>query len=192
MSAAVRAPGRPRSATVDQAILVAALDEYGERGYDGFCLENVATRAGVAKATIYRRHPSKLDLVMAAVDAFATGGNPLPDTGSLHGDLLSRARGLRTLATSEHGAVIRRMSAEHAQYPELDRAHRKFIASRRTDGRTIVRRAVARGEIRGDIDCDLIVDLCVGPVFYRAIVTSEPISDAYLRRLIDAVVRIAS
>ncbi len=184
-----RAPGRPRNVAADRAILDAALDEYAERGYEGFCVDAVAARAGVAKATVYRRHCSKLALVMAAVDAFVVEESPSPDTGTLRGDLLQRVRSLRRLATGERGSVIRRLASDSGTFPEVAEAHRAFIATRRTEGRALVQQAVARGEIASTVDAELIADLTVGPVFYRAILTNEPISDSYLRNLVDAALR---
>ena len=94
----VRRPGRPRSAEVDAAILGAATELFVEHGYDGLCVEAVAARAGVSKAAIYRRHPSKAELVMAAAEALSRSAKgPVPDSGSLRDDL-------RTLAAATGGS----------------------------------------------------------------------------------------
>src|SRR5580704_5442851 len=77
-----RRPGRPRSEQAEQAIIDAALELFGERGVEGVCVEAVAARAGVGKATIYRRWPSKEELLIAAL---GTTRAPLddPDTGNV-------------------------------------------------------------------------------------------------------------
>ena len=71
-----RRPGRPRSERADQAIIDAALSLFAESGPDGLCIERVAARAGVGKATIYRRWPGKEDLLLDAIAALKA---PLPD-----------------------------------------------------------------------------------------------------------------
>ena len=84
---AERRPGRPRSATADQAILDAALELFVEAGLEGLAVEQVAARAGVGKATIYRRYPGKIDLVIAAARCLTSAVAPVPDTGTADGDL---------------------------------------------------------------------------------------------------------
>ena len=84
--------GRPRSAEADDAILDAALDQFCDFGYDGLSVERVAAGAGVAKTTIYRRYPTKLDLVMAALARAKEGARAPVGSGSLRADLLDMAR----------------------------------------------------------------------------------------------------
>ena len=79
--------GRPRNPECDRAILDAALSEFADRGLDGMSVDAVAARAGVSKATIYRRFASKTELVVAASFAIADQEAPKPDTGSLRGDI---------------------------------------------------------------------------------------------------------
>ena len=86
-----RRPGRPRSAEADEAILEAAIELFAEVGLDGLTVEGVAARAGVGKATIYRRYPSKVDLVVAAARCFTQGPTSPPDTGT-HARRPARAR----------------------------------------------------------------------------------------------------
>ncbi|MDR0343309.1 MAG: TetR/AcrR family transcriptional regulator, partial [Nocardiopsaceae bacterium] len=84
--------GRPRSEQADRAILTAAADLLAERGLAGMPIEEVAARAGVGKATIYRRWPSRGALALDAFQAEFAGQQRLPDTGTLHGDLLAALR----------------------------------------------------------------------------------------------------
>ena len=81
--------GRPRSTEADEAILEAAIDAFVEQGWNGLTIEGVAARAGVGKATIYRRYQSRMDLLFAAVRKLAQERDPVPDTGTLRGDLLA-------------------------------------------------------------------------------------------------------
>src|SRR5262249_51947519 len=89
-----RTPGRTRTAVGNRAIFEAALEEYGARGFDGMSVDAVAARAGVSKATIYRRFESKLELVTAAMYQIAEERKPTPDTGTLRGDARALLDGL--------------------------------------------------------------------------------------------------
>ena len=91
MTAAPVRAGRPRSTEADDAILDAALDQFCDFGYDGLSVERVAATAGVAKTTIYRRYPTKLDLVMAAIERAKEGARAPVGSGSLRDDLLVEA-----------------------------------------------------------------------------------------------------
>src|SRR6201999_3061456 len=85
----VRRPGRPRDPEVEQHIVATAVDIVGESGFDGLTMDEVARRAGVAKATVYRRFPSRVDLSMAVCHALTPAMGPEPDTGSIENDLLA-------------------------------------------------------------------------------------------------------
>ena len=101
----VRRPGRPRSVDVDHAILEAALEEYGRHGLRGMSVDAVAARAGVSKATIYRRFESKLELVTAAMYQVAEERKPTPDTGSLAGDLRALVHNLIEMIAATRRSV---------------------------------------------------------------------------------------
>src|SRR5689334_1553080 len=97
-------PGRQRSAAVDEVILAATLDQLGRDGYDGFTVASVIERAGVSSATLYRRWPTKLELVMAAVSTLAP--EPLGvDTGTLAGDLEALTQDLAASALRKRDDV---------------------------------------------------------------------------------------
>jgi AcrR family transcriptional regulator len=184
-----RRPGRPRSLEVDTSILEAATELFIELGYDGLCVEGVAARAGVSKATIYRRYPSKADLLIAAAAELGRSAKgPIPDTGSLREDL--RALGLgyrRLLEDSDAGRAIPAMIVARHRDPELADAHAAFIAERRAEAADIVRRGVARGEIRADADVELVIDLVAGPLFYKILINGTALEDDYVDRLVDSV-----
>src|SRR5438132_7533609 len=102
-----RRPGRPRSAEADEAILEAAVDLFAEVGLEGLTVEGVAARAGVGKATIYRRYPGKVDIVVAAARRFTEGPVEAPDTGTTRGDLRELVDGLvRLLTKTPLGRVL--------------------------------------------------------------------------------------
>ena len=185
----VRRPGRPRSAEADEAILEAALDLFAKRGYEGLSVEAVAAQAGVSKATIYRRYPSKTDLVIASCQRLAARVPP-PDTGTLRGDLESIVGNLcRKLRTSVEGRAIAQMVSEMTRNPGLADAHHGFVAERRQRGIDALRRGVERGEVRSDIDVDLAADLVAGPIFYRALVSGGRIDERFARQHVAELVR---
>lgn len=184
-----RLPGRPRSVEADQAILDAAVELFTEHGYDGLSMERVAERAGVGKATIYRRYPTKADLVLAATACVIQGVDTHPDTGSLHGDIEALANNIVRKLTSEVGRLIPQLVAEMSRHADLADAHRGFVATKRAHSKEAFRRAIARGEMSPDFDIELAADLLAGPLFYRRLLSGAPLSKRYVAALVDAVCR---
>ena len=167
-SAPARGRGRPRSAEAHQAILGATLTLLDEVGYRALTIEAVAARAGVGKTTIYRRWPSKLELV---VEAVAEMRPPLPteDTGSLQGDFLAFQRGqISRVAAGPMPRIAPRLLAESVSDRELHEAvQRELIDPIRTAIGEVLQRGVDRGELRADLDLELATDVVHGTVVYR-------------------------
>lgn len=185
-----RAPGRPRSAEADDAILEAAFEQLAETGFEGLSIEAVAARAGVGKATVYRRYSCKVELVAAACRAHADLGSEGPDTGSLRTDLRAVLGTLaHVLTATPVGRVMPTLVADKVRVPALDAEQRAIVREKRRRHRAVIDRAVARGELAHDADPELVIDACVGPVFYRFLVSGADLDDAYLDALVDAVVR---
>jgi AcrR family transcriptional regulator len=184
---ACRKRGRPRSAQADEAILDAAIDAFIEHGWNGLTIEGVAARAGVGKATIYRRYECRMDLLFAAARKLAQERDPVPDTGTLRGDLLAMVDSFAAMVTStRHGQAIPEMVAATAKHPELNAPYREFLSDRRDAWRTAIARGVDHGELPASVDRELLVDLLVGPLFYRALVSHEPTDADYRAGLVDA------
>ena len=185
-----RRPGRPRSAVCDEAILEAAVHLFAEGGFDGLTVEGVAARAGVGKATIYRRYPCKIDLVVAASRAFSNDGDTVPDTGDTRADLRLLVHQLIAMLTETPlGRVIPVMVADRTHVPELAQAHREIIEEKRARHRAVVCRGVARGDLRTGVDVEAVIDAYVGPIFYRFLVSDGPLDDAFADSLVDTVLR---
>jgi len=167
-AAPARGRGRPRSAEAHQAILGATLTLLDEVGYRALTIEAVAARAGVGKTTIYRRWPSKLELV---VEAVAEMRPPLPteDTGSLQGDFLAFQRGqISRVAAGPMPRIAPRLLAESVSDRELHEAvQRELIDPIRTAIGEVLQRGVDRGELRADLDLELATDVVHGTVVYR-------------------------
>lgn len=177
-----------RSQRVVSDVLRAALDELNRGGYGALRVEDVAARASVNKTTVYRRWPTKADLVTAAIRAFAGYDEPLPDTGSIRGDL--REMVLRTIQfcqTPEGQALTRFVTMETGD-PEVDRLVRSLRDASTERRRLLVERAIARGELPAGIDTRLIVDAVFAPITSRVVRLREPVDPATAEVLIDLVI----
>lgn len=180
--------GRPRSTVADAAILEAATELFCDLGYEGLSIEGVAAKAGVAKTTIYRRYPTKLDLVMAVNGCLSTGMVAQPDTGTLRDDLVAIASGFHTmLSQTNAGRAIPKILAAKLANPELARAHEAFVAGRRDITVGVIRRGIERGELPAETDPMLIADLITGALFLRVFVTGQPVTRRYLDALVDQI-----
>ena len=188
---APRPPGRPRSAEADRAILRATIDLLADEGYGGVTMEGVAGRAGVGKATVYRRWPCKSALVVDAVTACRESGSQPPDTGSTREDLLVFVRGfMHHLRTSDAGRVMPALVAELSRSAELAQAFREgFVQPRRAKVLEAVRRGVERGEVRAGVDPELVADGVVAVLLHRFLVTGMEIDDDLPERLVDILWR---
>jgi len=185
-----RPRGRPRSAIADKAIRDAAVDLFAERGFEGFSVEDVADRAGVSKATVYRRYPSKVDLVVEAGSCLATDELTFPDTGNLRDDVRGLARSLvNAFKNTRAGKMMPVMTFERRRYPELDAGYRRFLADRKARTREVLRRGIDRGELPPDTDVAVMSSMLVGPIFHRLMITQEPMNDAFVDALVDALLR---
>jgi AcrR family transcriptional regulator len=188
-----RGPGRPRSPQAHEAILDATVDLLAEVGYAGLTMEGIACRAGVGKATIYRRWPSKVALVVEAVQS-TTEPVPDPDTGSVRGDFeILTAKMVDKMTRSSAGRIMVGLVADAARNPELAEALRSgFIAGRRAALKVTLERGVGRGEVRPDVDVDLVGDLLVGPLYYRLMVSGGPVDEQFADQVVDAVLRVVA
>jgi AcrR family transcriptional regulator len=175
-----RTPGRPRSEASHHAIIEATLELLVEAGYGSLTMEAVRTRAGVGKATIYRRWSSKEELVRDAI-VFLHEEFDTPDTGSLRGDYEALAMAVRASA-SKGGAttLMPRLLGESVNDPELFAIFRaNLVEPRRAALRAVLERAIARGEIREGLDVELLLDLFAGPAVYRLLITGGDMAQMF-------------
>ena len=178
-----------RSEQARRSILEAADNLLVEVGYAKLTMEGIAQRAGVAKQTIYRWWSSKNDVLMDAftedfAQSFTSAGS-----GDLRADLRRHAVQLAEFMTdSDAGAVFRALVAQAQHDPDLaERLRAEHLPRQRHQDRLPFERAVARGEIGPEADLDLAVDQLVGPIYYRALVTGEPMPSSFIEALVDAV-----
>ena len=182
--------GRPREARLDGAILAATLQLIAEVGIHDFRMDDVAQRAGVGKAAIYRRYSSKDDLVTAAI-AGLVSEITIPNTGSTRADLLALMReAVAVYGDPIKAGVMPSLVGAMRQRPELARAIREgFLARRRAALRTVLDRGVARGDLRADLDVELALDVLGGALFYRLLITGGPIDEALATGVAELILR---
>ena len=180
--------GRPRSEEAHRAILDATLELLVEVGYSALTVEGVAQRAGVGKATIYRRWTSKLPLVIEAfgdLPAFEES-----DSGDLATDLEQILRSyLRVYNTTPLGAVVPSLAGELPHNPELMDLFTPVVKQRRQPLMNALRRAAERGEIPADLDLDLAADLIVGPITVRVFFTPGKLSPKLVQPMVEMALR---
>ncbi len=158
-----QAAGRPRSEEAHQAILDATLDLLVEVGFSALTVEGVASRAGVGKATIYRRWASKLPLVVEAFGQLP--GFEEVDTGNVAEDLKQMLRGyIQVFNSTPLASALPSLAGERAHNPELSELFDPVSRQRRQPLRHALERGVARGELPADLDLELAADLVVGPI----------------------------
>ena len=182
----LRSVGRPRSERSETAILNAAMDILIEKGYRGFTIDEVVSRASVSKATIYRRWPSKELLAVAAVAGFPE--LHAVDTGSLEDDLYTIVSEFAdVMQNTALGAVWPSLVGERSRNEELKAALDEMTEHRRTPTRQAFERAIERGELPEDLDLALAIDMIMGPVLLRLLFQNADTTPAALRKIIIAV-----
>jgi AcrR family transcriptional regulator len=181
--------GRPRSQQADRAILTATVELLADRGLAAMSIEEVAARAGVGKTTIYRRWPSK---GLLALDAFVTSfreEQPLPDTGTLRGDLIAALRGwVRAVTQTPMGPMLTSLIAAAQYDPELRGAWReRVLEPLRRQHRIMLDRAVSRGEIPASVDTEVVLDLFFGAAEHRLLLGHLPMTDAFIGEVVEVI-----
>ena len=185
-----RSPGR-YDPSLDAAILDAALKGLGERGYDRMSMDDIASRARVGKAAIYRRWPSKAAVVADAIAHWRRGLGPVepPNTGSLRGDIDALVAAVPDFDESALSTVKVIVGAATAamNHPVLAAALDDLVLSvPRRMINVVLDQAVARGEIPPGRDLTLIADALLGLNVLR-VMAGRPIDRVYVRRVFEEV-----
>ncbi|MGW3658772.1 TetR/AcrR family transcriptional regulator [Streptomyces sp. NPDC005151] len=194
MEPAVRR-GRPRSEEADARIIDAALELLLDRGYDRFSVDEAATRAKVAKTTLYRRWPTKDHLIVAVV-ARIQDEVPVEYSGDVRADLtrylneivagLNRMRqvGRPTASGDASAGLVAEVAAAAARRADVGAAVQAMFLRRNTLVLALLEQARERGELRNDAEPDVIFDQLAGALYYRLLVTGQPINPTYVDRLV--------
>lgn len=168
-------------------LLAITLQLLQQHGYDRLSVEAVATQAKASKATVYRRWPSKADLVLAAFIEGTRMTNVPPNTGSLRGDLLALGDAVCRQAC-EHGSTMRAVLNEMSHNPRLSEAmQNEFVHQRKMVIDKVLGDAIERGEIDGSKVNDEIYDLLPGYLVFRSLVSGRPPTEETVRILVDEV-----
>jgi AcrR family transcriptional regulator len=174
-----RDAGRPRGDAIVDAVLDAAMAELADAGPEGVSVDRVARRAEVNKTTVYRRWPSRDDLVDAALRRAAAAIGDLPDRGSLAADLLAVAEAVAALLARPEGRALAAAAITGTRPPgrALERALPPVIA-----------RARDRGEWPDGADPGPVTSLLVGAVWHRVLVEQAPVDTAWLSGVVALLV----
>ena len=176
---------------VTDALTRALFEEWADFGYVGISLERVAQRAGVGKAALYRRWPSKLAMVTDRLEVVGTDLAPLIDTGTLAGDLTTMLLQVRRVL--RHRLVRRILPDLHAEMqrnPDLANDVRgRLQVERRRRAATVLERAIARGDLPATVDTKLFNDAAGGLLYWRLIITREPANRRYIEGLVNFIVQ---
>ncbi|OMC07223.1 TetR/AcrR family transcriptional regulator [Mycolicibacterium fortuitum] len=171
----------------ESELLAVTLRLLQQHGYDRLTVEAVATEAKSSKATIYRRWPSKTELVLAAFIEGTRVQLVPPRTGSLRTDLLSIGTSVCTQAR-EHGSTMSAIMSEIAHSPELSAAlQSQFVLQRKKLMRDVLTEAVERGEIEARAIHDELWDVMPGYLVFRSLIPGRPPTEATVRALVDDV-----
>jgi AcrR family transcriptional regulator len=181
-----RRPGRPRSEQAEQAIIEATLDLFAERGFEGVCVEEVAARAGVGKATIYRRWSGKEELLLAALGTLKSP-YPQPKGVSVRDDLVAMLEVMcadkADLRKSRRYALL---LGEGEKYPRLMARYKETVVEpRREELRSVIRRGIETGEVRADADVEVAVLALSGAVMAREKSVNGTFDGDFAARVVD-------
>jgi AcrR family transcriptional regulator len=185
-----RRPGRPRSARSRTAVLSAASALMHEVGVRAMTTDEIASRSGTSKATIYKWWPNKYAVAVEAFLSEMSTESADPDTGSAHEDFRLALRGLIHFYASPSGRVFAQLVAEAQFDPEVAVELRdRLVGSRRRMVRAIWDRGVARGELTPDVDPEVAIDLVFGPAMYRLVARHAPLDQNAADQIVDTAMR---
>lgn len=181
--------GRKRDHSRDPEILSAALDILAEKGYERMTVDMVAARARAGKATLYRRWPSKAELVIDAVACMKSSSPAdLPDTGSLRGDLVANIKSPVMKDSDRKLRIMAGMVSLMSESPEFaDAARAAIVEPRAAALRLLIQRAIDRGEVSDDVDLPLLSQVIPAMTAYRTLMLGIPVDRDYVIALVDDV-----
>ena len=173
-----------------RAILDAARELLIRDGYTRLRLEHVAAAAGVGKATIYRRWPTKEDLAQALVQDLAAPHLTIDDVGDTRAEMLAAVMNpMKAITETNFGPVIKALISQIAGNPKLGDPFRETVVqTRRDEIGKMVARGIERGDLRPDLDADVATELLVGPIYFR-LVFGGVLDDEFAAKIVDNVYR---
>lgn len=186
--APLRRPGG-RAAKVREAVHRAVLEAVEEHGVDKVGIPDISRRAGVRDSSIYRRWGTRENLVLDVMLSASERTLPLPDTGSLRGDLTIFATALIAYLDTPLGAGLARALAFIADSENIAQARNTFWETRYEANQAIVTRAVERGELPADAETRTVIETLVAPIHFRHFLTREPMDERFVDQHVTRVIR---
>lgn len=177
---------RPRNTAIDGRLLAAAAQELRQGGYDALSIDRVAERAGVAKTTLYRRWASKAELVVALITNLREDV-PFAPTEDPRRDLTELVTAIAANLTATPTSLVADLAAAAARDPRVGDSVRALWADRHAAVTAVVANAQQAGLVLGHVAPGVLVDQLVGPLYYRLLVTGEPLTPDYARTLVASV-----
>lgn len=180
----------PRIERTRAVVLETAIQIVAERGFAGASIDSISQRSGVARSTIYRHWPSRMELLLEAVGS-RIGDIESLAVGDFRGDLVAVSMHLAHMLASELiGSVAASIIFESRQDPALDELRERLVTERMRDVERIVHEAIARGELRDDADSYAIATDLAAPIFMRSLILRAPIDQTWVEEHVDRVLRL--
>jgi AcrR family transcriptional regulator len=182
--------GRPRDPATSKSILEAALALGSEIGFDALTVEGIAERAGVGKATIYRRWPNAFAIVTDAFLAEIMRAAPIQQCATARASFTASMCSLARLYRGRHGKMMRALVGR-AQGDEqlMHILATRWVEPRRKIARALIRLGIENGELRPGLDPDVVLDALYGPFYHRLLVpyAQSNISEKFVHAVVDTV-----
>ena len=179
-----------RTARVVASVHAATLMLLEEKGYDRTEIPEIAERAQVYKTSIYRRWPTKMELILDVALTHLSTAVPVLDTGSLEGDLTALlSRITEILSTPFAKGLLRALLVANELDENFQKARSTFWNARFGGASTIIERAIKRGELAVETNPKHFVELAAAPLFYRTLITGEEVNDDDIQRLVHQTCR---
>ncbi len=171
-------------------MLEATIEAVADGGYGALSIDDVASRAGVHKTTVYRRWPTREALVLDALLDRSADQVAIPDTGTFAGDLRALLDAVVANITSRAGrAILLTLCAEAPHSDALGALRHDFWSARFEVSAVIVERAIARGELSPTTDSKWVIEQAIAPLFLRTLVTGDAVDEALVAALVERAVR---
>ena len=180
--------GRPRDSKREAAISEAAISLVQEVGYERTTIEAIALKAGVSKATIYRRWKNKQEVIANAVSCHAFSQTPSIDTGNLRDDLVELLLAKVKVLKGPDGAVIASIMSAANTDSELAKAIPHSVRNGESQvHEVILERAIKRGEISPNANLELLAEITPAIMTYRIFMSQQPVNRKFIESLVDDV-----
>jgi len=173
-------------------VLEAALSEIGASGWGSLSVERIAERSGVHKTTIYRRWGGADQVVLDALLNRGSEGIPIPDTGTLTGDLLALGRLIATMISEPVGRAVATAVLVEADSPTLSSLAQVFWSERFSRAAVIVERAIERGEVSGRADPNGMIEALASQIWFRIMMRRGAVTDDWISSVVDRTIDISA